>query len=30
MHSGFEHSAVSEAMKSMKGKVQLALWAVSK
>jgi hopanoid biosynthesis associated radical SAM protein HpnH len=30
MHSGFEHSAVEEAMKSMKGKLQLAAWTVSK
>jgi hopanoid biosynthesis associated radical SAM protein HpnH len=30
MHSGFEHSAVSEAMKSMKGKLQLATWSLSK
>ncbi|HZO86955.1 MAG TPA: adenosyl-hopene transferase HpnH [Chthonomonadaceae bacterium] len=30
MHSGFEHSAVSEAMKSMKGKLQLAAWSLSK
>ena len=28
MHSGFEHSAVTEAMKTMKGKVQLAAWSV--
>ena len=30
MHSGFEHSAVEEAMKSMKGKLQLAAWSVTK
>lgn len=30
MHSGFEHSAVEEAMKSMKGKLQLAAWSLSK
>mgnify|MGYP003339958172 CR=1 FL=1 len=30
MHSGFEHSAVSEAMKSMKGTLQLAMWSLSK
>ncbi len=30
MHSGFEHSAVTEAMKTMKGKAQLAVWSVSK
>ena len=30
MHSGFEHSAVEEAMKTMKGKLQLAAWSVSK
>ena len=28
MHSGFEHSAVSEAMKTMKGKLQLAAWSL--
>lgn len=30
MHSGFEHSAVSEAMKSVKGTLQLAMWSLSK
>jgi hopanoid biosynthesis associated radical SAM protein HpnH len=30
MHSGFEHSAVDEAMRSWKGKLQMARWAVSK
>ena len=30
MHSGFEHSAVEEAMKSWKGKIQLAVWSISK
>lgn len=30
MHSGFEHSAVAEAMKSPKGILQLAVWAMSK
>lgn len=30
MHSGFEHSAVEEQMRSLKGKLQLALWTVSK
>ncbi len=30
MHSGFEHSAVDEAMKSLKGKLQLAKWTLSK
>lgn len=30
MHSGFEHSAVSEAMKTMKGKLQLAAWTLAK
>jgi hopanoid biosynthesis associated radical SAM protein HpnH len=30
MHSGFEHSAVTEAMKTMKGKLQLAAWSVWK
>ena len=28
MHSGFEHSAVSEGLKSFKGKMQLTMWAV--
>jgi hopanoid biosynthesis associated radical SAM protein HpnH len=28
MHSGFEHSAVEEAMKSMRGKLQLAAWSI--
>ncbi len=30
MHSGFEHSAVSEAMKSVKGTIQLAAWSLTK
>ena len=30
MHSGFEHSAVEEAMKTMKGKFQLAKWSISR
>lgn len=30
MHSGFEHSAVEEAMKTMKGKLQLAAWSITK
>lgn len=30
MHSGFEHSAVEEAMRSWKGKLQLAAWSMSK
>lgn len=30
MHSGFEHSAVTEAMKTMKGTLQLAAWSLSK
>ncbi len=30
MHSGFEHSAVSEAMKSVKGTLQLAAWSLTK
>ena len=30
MHSGFEHSAVEEAMKSWKGKLQMAAWAFTK
>jgi hopanoid biosynthesis associated radical SAM protein HpnH len=28
MHSGFEHSAVNEGMKTLKGKLQLAAWTV--
>ena len=28
MHSGFEHSAVDEAMKTVKGTLQLAAWTV--
>lgn len=28
MHSGFEHSAVQEASKSLKGKLRLASWAI--
>jgi hypothetical protein len=28
MHSGFEHSAVSDAMKTIKGTVQLAAWSL--
>lgn len=28
MHSGFEHSAVTEAMKTFKGKLQLAAWSL--
>jgi len=28
MHSGFEHSAVSDAMKTFKGTVQLAAWSL--
>lgn len=27
MHSGFEHSAVEESMKTIKGKLQLAVWS---
>ncbi len=27
MHSGFEHSAVTESMKTLKGKLQLAAWS---
>lgn len=27
MHSGFEHSAVEESMKTLKGKLQLAVWS---
>ena len=30
MHSGFEHSAVEEAMKTWKGKLQLTMWSLSK
>jgi hopanoid biosynthesis associated radical SAM protein HpnH len=30
MHSGFEHSAVSEAMKSMSGTLKLAAWSLTK
>lgn len=30
MHSGFEHSAVEEAMKTIGGKLQLALWSFAK
>lgn len=30
MHSGFEHSAVTQAMKSIKGTLQLAAWTFSK
>ena len=30
MHSGFEHSAVEESMKTLKGKLQLGLWTISK
>ncbi len=30
MHSGFEHSAVTEAMKTMRGTAELALWSLSK
>ena len=30
MHSGFEHSAVSEAMKTVKGTLQLATWSLTK
>jgi len=28
MHSGFEHSAVNESMKTLKGKLQLAAWTM--
>ena len=28
MHSGFEHSAVEEAMKTVKGTLQLAAWSL--
>jgi hypothetical protein len=28
MHSGFEHSAVNEAMKTTRGKLQLAVWSL--
>jgi hopanoid biosynthesis associated radical SAM protein HpnH len=30
MHSGFEHSAVDEAMKSVKGTLQLAAWSMGR
>ena len=30
MHSGFEHSAVQESMKTLKGKMQLAVWTLGK
>ena len=30
MHSGFEHSAVEKAMQSLKGKLELAAWSISK
>ncbi len=30
MHSGFEHSAVEESMKTMMGKLQLAVWSFGK
>ena len=30
MHSGFEHSAVSEAMKTVGGTMKLAAWSISK
>lgn len=30
MHSGFEHSAVEESMKTIKGKLQLAAWSFGK
>lgn len=30
MHSGFEHSAVSEAMKTLPGTLKLAVWSLSK
>src|SRR2546423_11498636 len=30
MHSGFEHSAVEESMKTWKGKLQLTAWTLSK
>ncbi len=30
MHSGFEHSAVSEAMKTVGGTIKLAAWSLSK
>jgi hypothetical protein len=28
MHSGFEHSAVNEAMKTIGGKLRLAAWSL--
>ena len=30
MHSGFEHSAVEESMKTLSGKIKLAAWSISK
>ncbi len=30
MHSGFEHSAVEESMKTLKGKIELTMWSLSK
>lgn len=30
MHSGFEHSAVTEAMKTVKGTIQLTAWTLAK
>jgi len=30
MHSGFEHSAVDEAMRTLRGKIELAMWSLSK
>lgn len=30
MHSGFEHSAVTEAMKTMRGRLQLVAWSLGK
>src|SRR2546421_4157848 len=29
MHSGFEHSAVEESMKTLRGKIELAAWSLS-
>ena len=28
MHSGFEHSAVEEAMKTTMGKIKMAAWSL--
>jgi hypothetical protein len=30
MHSGFEHSAVSESMKTLSGTLRLAAWSLAR